>query len=150
MPVKIPSHIKEQFERIEELDDPLAVLDPIGVVREGLRELELTAIRRAIDDGASLSRVGNALGTDKGDVHYQLRAAGKLAGLTDECFEGRTVSTLRYWLWWWSRPERSTDGSGPGEDGLIAAEQVDLITAELEARQKAGLTRKPIDPTKRR
>lgn len=150
MTVQIPSHVREQFERIEQLDDPLAALDPIGVVREGMRELELRAIREAIEGGASLSRVGSALGTDKSDVQYRLRTAGKLAGLTDERFDGRTVNTLRYWLWWWSQPERNADGSGPGEDGLIAAEQIALITTELEARRDAGLLRKPIDPTKRR
>jgi hypothetical protein len=145
--VKIRPEIRENFERIEQIDDPLASLDPIGFVREGMRELELDAIREAIDRGASLARVGDALGTHKQTVHDRLRTAGKLTGLTNPIFDGRTVSTLRYWLWWWGRPERSTDGSGPGEDGLIASEQIALITAELEARQAAGLLHKPIDPS---
>jgi hypothetical protein len=145
--MQIPSEIRANFERIEQIDDPLAALDPIGIVREGMRDLELRAIREAIDGGASLALVGDALGTHKQTVHDRLRTAGKLSGLTDPIFDGRTVSTLRYWLWWWSRPERSTNSSGPGENGLIASEQIALITAELEARQAEGLLHKPIDPS---
>src|SRR5436190_1889428 len=107
----IPPDVRANFERIEQIADPLAALDPIGKVREGMRDLELQAIRQAIDEGASLRRVGDVLGTHKQTVYDRLRTAGKLTGLTDEIFDGRTVSTLRHWLWWWSQPERSTDGS---------------------------------------
>jgi hypothetical protein len=144
----IPNHIRTEFERIEELDDPLAVLEPIGAVREWLRESEFHAIKQASERGASLARIGDALGTDKQNIHQKLRTTSNTRGFTNSEFDGVTSSTLRYWLWWWSRPERSATGAD--EKGREPADQVAMIRAELEARQAAGLLRKPIDATLKR
>ena len=142
----IPNHIREQFERIEEVDDPLEVLEPIGALREWLRESELHAIKQASEHGASLARIGNALGTDKQNIHQRLRTTSNAKGFTSPEFDGVISSTLRYWLWWWSSPERSP--GGVEEKGRDPREQATMIRAELEAREAAGLLRKPIDATR--
>ena len=141
----IPNHIREQFERIGEVDEPLAVLEPIGAVREWLRESELHAIKLASERGASLARIGNALGTDKQNIQQRLRTTSNAKGFTSPEFDGVISRTLRYWLWWWSLPERSP--RGVEEKGRDPGEQAAMIRAELEAREAAGLLRKPIDPT---
>jgi hypothetical protein len=146
--ILIPNHIREQFARIEELNDPLAALEPIGAVREWLRECELHAIKQASERGASLARIGNALGTDKQNIHQKLRTTNNAKGLTSPEFDGVTSSTLRYWLWWWSRPERRA--TGVDERERDPAEQAAMIRAELEAREAAGLLRKRIDATRKR
>lgn len=143
----IPDHIRVEFERIQELDDPLAALEPIGAVREWLREAELHAIKQASEDGASLARIGNALGTAKQNIHQKLRTATSSKGLTSPEFDDVTSSTLRYWLWWWSRPERRA--AGVEEKGRDPAHEAAVVRAELEAREAAGLLRKPIDATRK-
>jgi hypothetical protein len=143
----IPKHIREQFERIEGLYDPLEVLEPIGAVREWLRESELCAIRAAREGGASLARIGSSLGTEKQNIQQKLRTTSNAKGFNPE-FDGVTTSTLRYWLWWWSSPERSPNGVE--EKGRLPEEQAALVRAELEARDSAGLLRKPIDAASKR
>jgi hypothetical protein len=145
--MQIPNHIREQFERIEALDDPLDVLEPIGAVREWLRESELRAITAARESGASLARIGSSLGTDKQNIQQKLRTASNTKGWTDPEFDGVTSSTLRYWLWWWSSPERSPNGVE--EKGRDPQQQAAIVRAELEEREDRGLLRKPIDATRK-
>src|SRR5258706_9032431 len=140
----IPPHIRAELKRIEQLDEPLALLGPIGAVREWLRESELRAIREASDKGESLSRIGDALGTDKQNIHQKLRSTRSAPGLTGPEFEGVISPTLRYWLWWWSQPDRNPTGAE--EKGREPVAEAAKVRAELEARQEAGLLRTPIDP----
>jgi hypothetical protein len=140
----IPTHIRAELDRIEQLEEPLALLGPIGAVREWLRDSELRAIREASDRGESLSRIGDALGTDKQNIHQKLRSTRSAHGLTDPAFDGVISRTLRYWLWWWSQPERHP--SGAEEKGRDAGAEAAKVRAELEARHAAGLLRTPIDP----
>jgi hypothetical protein len=144
----IPRHIRQQFDRIEALDDPLEVLEPIGAVREWLRESELSAIAAAREAGASFARIGDSLGTEKQNVQQKLRQTLREHGLTDPEFNGVSSSTLRYWLWWWSRPERSPEGFE--EKGRDPQAQAAAIMAELTERERAGLLRKSINATLKR
>jgi hypothetical protein len=61
---------------------------------------------------------------------------------------GVPSSTLRYWLWWWSSPDRSP--KGVEEKGRDPEEQAALVRAELEAREAAGPLRKPADAESKR
>ena len=140
----IPTHIRAEFDQIEAVDEPLEVLRPIGAVREWLREAELRAIREASDRGESLARIGDALGTDKQNIHQKLRSSRSAKGLTSPEFDGVITRTLRYWLWWWSQPERNP--SGAEEKGRDPIAEAAKVRAELEAREAAGLLRTPIDP----
>jgi hypothetical protein len=146
--MQIPNHIREQFDRIAELEDPLAALEPIGAVREWLRESELRAIKEASASGSSLAHIGQSLGTDKQNIHQKLRTANSAQGLTSPEFDGVPSSTLRYWLWWWSSPERSPNGVE--EQGREPQDQAMIVRSELEARAAAGLLRKPIDAALKR
>ena len=146
MMMLIPTHVRAELDRIEQLDEPLALLGPIGAVREWLREAELRAIREASDRGESLSRIGDALGTDKQNIHQKLRSTRGARGLTGPEFDGVISRTLRFWLWWWSQPERNP--SGAEEKGRDPIAEAAKVRAELEARQAAGLLRTPIDPVR--
>jgi hypothetical protein len=86
-------------------------------------------------------------GTDKQNIQQKLRTASNVKGFTDPEFDGVTSSTLRFWLWWWSSPERSPNGVE--EKGRTPAHEAAFVRAELEAREAAGLLRRPIDATRK-
>jgi transposase-like protein len=139
----IPEHIRNEIAAIERAQTPLDELASIGAVREWLREAELRAIQDAREGGQTLARIGDALGTDRQQVHQKLNTASKIKGLTDPAFDGVGAGTLRYWLRWWSDSERSPFGAE--EKGRDPATEAARVRNELEAREKAGLLKKPVE-----
>lgn len=139
--VDVPRDVREQFEAIAAAVDPLDALDSIGFVREWLRIAELRAIKEARESGESLSGIGDALATDRQNVHQKLRTATQMRGLTGPEFEGVSSGTLRYWYRWWSKPERTAEGAQEGGRDPMAERQ--KVRGELEARWNAGQLRKP-------
>jgi transposase-like protein len=140
--MEIPDHVREQFERIQETADPLAALEPIGAVREWLRTAEIRAIQDARENGGTYSQIATALLTDKQNIHHKVRSAGNSKGLTNSEFDGVNSSTLRYWHQWWQKPERSSEGAE--EQGRDPRAEAAIVRVELEAREAAGLLRKPL------
>jgi hypothetical protein len=55
-------------------------------------------------------------------------------GVTHRDFDGVEMATLRYWLSWWSSPDRSPYGrEEAGRDPQVEAERV---RREIEARER--------------
>ena len=64
-----------------------------------------------------------------------------MRGFTNPDFDGRDSNTLRYWFDWWRDPER--DQHGKEEAGRHPYVEAARVLAELEARHRAGILRKP-------
>jgi len=137
----IPERIKGELEALEADDDPLANLRSLKVLRDWLHDMEIRSIEAAQDQGRSFQQLAEVQERPRQAVHRTLKHA-RSRGLSDPVFDGVTSSTLRYWLDWWSAPERTPDGAE--EDGRDPATEADRVRVELEARGAAGLLRKSV------
>jgi hypothetical protein len=63
-------------------------------------------------------------------------SGSRLKGLTHPVWDGVSLPTLRYWLRWWQDESKS---AGRVENGWGRDEQIERISAEIAAREAAGL-----------
>lgn len=98
-------------------------------------------IEHAQKQGRSYQQIADVQERPRQAVHRTLKGA-RGRGLTHPDFDGVSSSTLRYWLDWWSDPQRSL--AGAEEAGRDPATEAARVRAELEEREAAGLLRKPI------
>jgi hypothetical protein len=57
-----------------------------------------------------------------------------VSGVTDSVFDGVPTATLKYWLEWWQKPERTWCGGA--EDGRDPAVEAARVRREVEARAR--------------
>jgi hypothetical protein len=75
--------------------------------------------------------------TGVNEVSSQTPHRPRVRGLTAPEFDNVGTPDLRFWLRWWSDPER--DPSGDEEAGRDPLEEQRKIKAEIEAREKLGV-----------
>ena len=136
----IPPLIGDYLRTLEESSDPLERLRAIRGVAIWLRETEDAEIERAREEGMSWQQIGEAQDRPRQVVHRQASKTShrpRVEGLTSKEFDRVGTPDLRYWLKWWSAPERSPDGAE--EAGRKPVEQIEMIKREIEAREKVGV-----------
>jgi len=136
----VPKNVRTEFKRLRTEEDPLANLRSLEVLADWVGHMRVFAAGEATKAGYTLNQVGEVQNKPRQAVHRTLKSA-QSRGLSDTDFDGVDSSTLRYWLDWWSDPERTPDGVE--EKGYDPETMVARIRAELEARYDAGILRRP-------
>ena len=137
----IPKAIEDAFDAMRGNDDPLTSLRTIKVLRDWLSDMEIHCIETAHTAGHTFQEIAEVQERPRQAVHRTLKSA-RTPGLTDPLFEGVSSSTLRFWLEWWSAPERSS--AGVEEAGRDPAVEAARVRTELNARADAGILRRPV------
>jgi hypothetical protein len=74
----------------------------------------------------------DAGGDPDGDPQLRNYTPSNAVGLTSGDFDGVPMATLRFWLQWWERPERTWCGAE--EAGRDPAAECEKVRREIEAR----------------
>ena len=136
----VPQSVRVEFERLRTTSDPLSNLRSLEALGEWVADMKVFAAREAQAQGFTLQQIGDVQNRPRQAVHRKLKSSNS-RGFTHPDFDGVDSSTLRYWLDWWSDPQRSPDGAE--EKGRDPVAEAVRIQAELEARYDAGVLRKP-------
>src|SRR5947209_3042394 len=119
--VKIPLHVQSEWAALSRTDDP------------ELNRRSIDEIRKWLDGFAeSLTSVDPK--NPPGDPKLFGHAKSNVAGITSSEFDGVEMATLRYWLKWWSDPQRSQWGRE--EAGRDPEAEAAKVLREIEARER--------------
>jgi hypothetical protein len=138
--VTIPPLIRDYLRELEQSSDPLERLRAIRGVATWLRASEDSEIERAREGGMSWQQIGEAQGRPRQVVHRQASKTPyrpRVKGLTSSEYDHVGTPDLRYWLKWWSAPERSPDGVE--EAGRDPVDEQQKLKREIAAREKFGV-----------
>jgi len=105
-----------------------------------LRDLESEETTKARESGATWAEIGASQDRPRQTVHRQASKTPhrpRVEGLTLAEYRHVGTSDLRYWLEWWSEPERSPEGRE--EKGRDPEEEKRKLRAEIEARERLGV-----------
>jgi hypothetical protein len=120
-PVRVPLEIQGEWSSLLRTDDPETNRRSIEIIREWL-------------DGAADALGSGKLDTPSKDPKIYGHGKSSVAGVTNRDFDGVDMATLRYWLKWWSSPDRSPyRREEAGRDPKVEAERV---RREIEARER--------------
>lgn len=136
----IPSLICDHLRTLDRCVEPLGRLRAIRGVGRWLRESEETEIERAREAGMSWQQIGEAQDRPRQVVHRQASRTPhreRVRGLTSSDFDHVGTPDLRYWLKWWSAPERAPEGVE--EAGRDPRAEQEKIGREIEARERLGV-----------
>jgi hypothetical protein len=138
--VAVPALIRDYLRTLERSDEAFERLRAIRGIGRWLRDREDREIERAREEGMSWQQIGEAQGRSRQVAHRQARRAPRrerVRGLTSPEYDHVGTPDLRFWLEWWSKPERTPSGlEEAGRDPL--AEQAKL-RREIEAREQLGV-----------
>ena len=117
----MPPEIQGEWGSLLRTDDPEANRHSIEIIRDWL-------------DGAADAFAAGELDAPSKDPRMHGHGKSNIAGMTHRDFDGVDMATLRYWLRWWSSPERSPYGrEEAGRDPEFEAARV---RREIKARQR--------------
>jgi hypothetical protein len=136
----IPPLIHDYIRVLDENANRRSRLRAIRGLMLWLREREAEEIELAREAGMSWQQIGEAQERPRQVVHRQASQTPRRArvrGLTSPEFEHVGTPDLRYWLKWWSAPERTP--SGADEDGRDAHIEQEKLRREIEARERLGV-----------
>jgi hypothetical protein len=119
--VRQVGHARTRAGSLSRTDDPDTNRRSIEIVREWLNGAAEALDAGKVDPAAKDPRMFG-------------HGTSNVAGVTHPDFDGVDMTTLRYWLRWWTSPERSPYGrEEAGRDPAVEAERV---RREIEARER--------------
>jgi len=119
--VRVPPEIQGEWSSLLRTDDPEINRRSIETIREWL-------------DAAAEALASGRLDAPSKDPKMYGHATSNVGGVTHPDFDGVEMATLRYWLKWWTSPDRSAYGrEEAGRDPRVEAERV---RREIEARER--------------
>jgi hypothetical protein len=136
----VPAIIRDYMELLNLSDTPAPRLRAMRGILQWLREVERIEIERARESGMTWEEIGDAQDRPRQVVHRQASKTPhrpRVNGLTSPEFDGVGTPDLRYWLTWWSAPERSR--GGVEEKGRDPKEEQQRLVKELAARERLGV-----------
>ena len=137
---QLPSVIRDYVVALQTSNDPATRLRAIRGIGQWLIWAEREEIDRARERGMTWEEIGEAQDRPRQVVHRQASKTPhrpRVKGLTSPEYDGVGTPDLRYWLKWWSAPERSPEGYE--ERGRDPHEEQRRLKAEIAARERYGV-----------
>lgn len=136
----IPPLIRDYFRILDAETNRTSRLRAIRGLMLWLREREDEEIELAREAGMSWREIGEAQERPRQVVHRQAsqtRRRPRVRGLTAAEFDHVGTPDLRYWLKWWSAPERTPEGVE--EAGRDPRGEQQKLQREIKARERLGV-----------
>jgi hypothetical protein len=119
--VKVPMLVLAEWTSLSRTDDLDINRRSIEIVREWL-------------DGAADALAEGKVDPSAKDPKMYGHGKSNAPGITHPDFDGVEMATLRYWLGWWSNPERSMYGRE--EAGRDPEAEAERVRHEIAARER--------------
>jgi hypothetical protein len=137
----VPALIRDDFELLDNpRTEPRDRLRAIRSIQLWLSQALEATTQLARETGMTWEQIGEAQSRPRQVVHRQATSRTprrpRVRGLTSPDFEGVGTPDLRYWLKWWSDPDR--DPKGYEERGRDPLTEQRKIKDELNERERRG------------